>query len=137
MHFYIHVKLPFPEGGSEGQNLYYNDLETRLPLFSHYIGDLQRTAAFHTVDLQSTNTPVGVEVSASLIRISFFFMYILPQSLLAEQVFVKATNGHIKGLYNVTNRIELGTTNGAIKAVTNLESDGTSEATASLHSTNG
>lgn len=136
MHFYVNVKLPLPDGGPEGDYLFFNDLETRLPLFVHHVGDLQNTALFHLLDLSSSNTPIDVEVSDIFVIILQKPMSCY-QSVLAEKVLIKATNNNIKGTFNVTDNIDLITTNGAIRVNVNLDSDAVSETSASLRSTNG
>jgi len=94
LEFYVSVVLP----QSRQSPLYIAALETHLPLFSHTILKSPSGVTFGSVKFDSSNTLVQV------------------QSLNAANVSLKTSNSAIWGNFNVSQSLELITSNGQIRA---------------------
>ncbi|KAI0786223.1 hypothetical protein C8Q75DRAFT_772828 [Abortiporus biennis] len=104
VHFDVVVRLPSSEGIAE-----YTDLETRLSIFAHTIDDLQHKFAFQNVNFATSNTPIQVK------------------SILAKQLVAQTSNGPIGGTFNITDRLDIHTSNSPITADVYAYNDGRSD----------
>ena len=59
------------------------------------------------------------------------------QTLVADRVFIASMRSDIEGVFNITDKINLNTQDGHIKATVNMESDGLSQSSAGIFARNG
>ncbi|KAG5650856.1 hypothetical protein H0H81_010736 [Sphagnurus paluster] len=106
--FEVSVYLP---KAIQGSVLDVKNFETDLPLFSHFISDLEHSVHFDAIHLQSSNLPIIVK------------------SLNADKATIETRNSPIDGNFNVTSSLKLLTANAHVNVNVNLYNDEEKEIT--------
>ncbi|THH26317.1 hypothetical protein EUX98_g7871 [Antrodiella citrinella] len=111
--FSVVVHLP---NGAGNPHL-YGAFDTDMPMFAHYLGDLDPSVAFCSIDLKTVNAPIHV------------------QSLTIEDGSLKTSNSPIEGKITAFRHLELHTSNGPLKTDITLSNRNGANATSLVLST--
>ncbi|PCH35698.1 hypothetical protein WOLCODRAFT_80761 [Wolfiporia cocos MD-104 SS10] len=106
-YFYATVRFPV----SMGTPLHIAALETALPRFSHYIGDLEGEVFFESLTLKSTDSPIEAKVGLDQYSVS------------SRHAEVVTTNSFIRGDFCSSGSLSLINSNGPIRANASLHND--------------
>ncbi|THH00171.1 hypothetical protein EW026_g2301 [Hermanssonia centrifuga] len=99
--FVVDVTLP---SSSSSSPLVIKRFETDMPIFTHYIHDLENTVDFHSLKLRTSNGPI------------------VARSVFAQEGFIQTSNGPIVGNFSSSDSLVLRTSNGVIHANVTLSS---------------
>jgi len=127
----LHVILSLPRGGAD-KVLNIKNFETDLPLIVQHIEDLVGKVAFENVKLRAVNVPIDVEsLSAEYADVASVNAKVEGRFDVTDELVITTANAPIKVLVNAFNedkdvatKVNLKTSNGAIKSDFNLNSNG-------------
>ena len=119
LRFDVRLLLPVSQPGAP---LRLNALRTDLPLFAHRVHDLGDTVYFNSIQLETGNTPVRVEVSihCGTAGCCSPLIWQSVQTLTGNNIALRTTNAAINGTFYASSSLTLETSNAAIVTRANL-----------------